>query len=183
MLLARYDEGGDVKAHFRELNRLCQIIAGMGTIVNDKDYAAIVMGSLPDIYRPIISTLEAAAGYSSKVVTAQELITTVNVEYKHRLLRNPQSARKGRNATLHVGNSTRQGQGATKDTICYNCNKTGHFKMDCWSKGGSKDRQVKDREMVAKPLLILLPPLPLHPPIIMHLHLLPPSNLGEAAQS
>jgi hypothetical protein len=50
MLLARCDEGGDVKVHFGELNRLCQIMAGMGMIVNDEDYAAIVMGSLPDTY-------------------------------------------------------------------------------------------------------------------------------------
>jgi hypothetical protein len=50
MLLAHCDEGGDVKAHFGELNRLHQIMAGMGTIVDDKDYAAIVMGSLLDSY-------------------------------------------------------------------------------------------------------------------------------------
>jgi hypothetical protein len=77
----------------------------------------------------------------SKVVTAQELITAVNIEYEHRLLRNPQSARKDRNATLHAGNGTHQGQGATKDTICYNCNRTGHSKTDCWSKGGGKEGQ------------------------------------------
>jgi hypothetical protein len=88
MLLARCDEGGDVKAHFGELNRLRQIMVGMGVIVDDEDYAAIVMGSLPDSYQPIISALDAAAGYSSKVVTAQELITAVNVEYEHRLLCN-----------------------------------------------------------------------------------------------
>jgi hypothetical protein len=50
MLLACCDEGGDVKVHFGELNRLCQIMAGMGVIVDDEDYAAIVMGSLPDSY-------------------------------------------------------------------------------------------------------------------------------------
>jgi hypothetical protein len=116
-------------------------MAGMGAIVDDEDYAEIVMGSLPDIYRPIISALETTAGYSSKVVTAQELFTAVNVEYEHRLLCNPQSARKGGNAMLHTGNSTRQGRGATKDNVCYNCKKTDHFKMDCWAKGGGKEGQ------------------------------------------
>jgi hypothetical protein len=71
MLLTRCDKGGDVKAHFGGLNRLRQIMAGMGVIVDDEDYMAIVMGSLPDTYQPIISALEATAGYSSKVVTAQ----------------------------------------------------------------------------------------------------------------
>jgi hypothetical protein len=50
MLLARCDEGGDVKAHFGELNRLRQIMAGMGAIVDEEDYTAIIMGSLPDSY-------------------------------------------------------------------------------------------------------------------------------------
>jgi hypothetical protein len=139
MLLAHCDEGRDIKAHFGELNRLCQIMAGMGVIVNDADYAAIVMGSLPDSYCPIISALEAAIGYSSKVFTAQELITIVTIEYEHRLLHNPQSARKGGNAALHTGNSTHQGQGATKNSICFNCNRMGHFKMECWAKGGRKE--------------------------------------------
>jgi hypothetical protein len=139
MLLARCDEGGDVKAHFGELNRLCQIMAGMGVIVDDADYAAIVMGSLPDSYHLIIFALEATAGYSSKVVTAQELITAVTVEYEHRLLHNPQSARKGGNAALHAGNSTCQGQGATRDSVCFNCNRMGHFKTECWAKGGRKE--------------------------------------------
>jgi hypothetical protein len=44
-----------------------------------------------------------------------------------------------------------------------------------------KDRQVKDEEMAAKPLPIL-PPLPPLCPLITT-HLLPPSKLGEAAQS
>jgi hypothetical protein len=62
MLLAHCDEGRDIKVHFGELNRLCQIMAGMGVIVNNEDYMAIIMGSLPDSYRPIISALEAAEG-------------------------------------------------------------------------------------------------------------------------
>jgi hypothetical protein len=41
--------------------------------------------------------------------TSPSGITAVNVEYEYRLLCNPQSARKGGNATLHTGNSTRQG--------------------------------------------------------------------------
>jgi DNA-binding NarL/FixJ family response regulator len=84
-------------------------MAGIGAIVDNEDYTAIIMRSLPDTYQPIISALEAAAGYLSKVVTAQELITAVNVEYEHRLLHNPQCARKGGNAALHAGNSTHQG--------------------------------------------------------------------------
>jgi hypothetical protein len=50
MLLACCDGGRDVKVHFGELNRLHQIMVGMGAIVDDEDYAAIIMGSLLDSY-------------------------------------------------------------------------------------------------------------------------------------
>jgi hypothetical protein len=46
-----------------------------------------------------------------------------------------------------------------------------------------KSQQVKDGGMVEKLLPILPPPPPLRPPITTHLQLLPPSKLGEAAQS
>jgi hypothetical protein len=136
MLLTRCEESADVKAHFGELNRIRQIMAGMGEVVQEVDYGAIIMGSLPDSYRSIISSLEAATGYASKVVTPQELIAAVTVEYEHRLIRNPQATRKGRNATLTVGLNAHTGQhSTTKNITCYNCNKTGHFKSDCWAKG------------------------------------------------
>jgi len=143
MLLTRRDEGGDVKVHFREINRLHQVLMGMGDKIVDTDYATIIMESLPDSYRSIILSLEAATGYASKVVTPQdsEIITAVMVEYEHWLIRNSQSARKGGNAALTAGTSEHQGRKATKDTVCFNCEKKGHFKSDCWAKGGGKEGQ------------------------------------------
>jgi hypothetical protein len=143
MLLTHCDEGADVRAHFGELNRICQIMAGMGEVMQDIDYGAIIMGSLPDSYRLIISSLEATAGYAQKVVTPQELIAAVTVEYEHQLIRNPQAAKRGGNAALTAGAqaSARDKRSAAKDVTCYNCNRTGHFKSDCWAKGGGKEGQ------------------------------------------
>jgi hypothetical protein len=142
MLLTRCEEGADVKAHFGELNRIRQIMAGMGEVVQEVDYGTIIMGSLPDSYRSIISSLEAAAGYASKVVMPQELIAAVTVEYEHRLIRNPQTTRKGGNAALTAGSNAHTGKRSmTKNITCYNCNKTGHFKSDCWAKGEGKEGQ------------------------------------------
>jgi hypothetical protein len=81
MLLIQCEEGADVKAHFRELNRIHQIMAGMGKVIQEVNYGAIIMGSLPDSYRSIISSLGAAAGYASRVVMPQELIAALTVEY------------------------------------------------------------------------------------------------------
>jgi hypothetical protein len=50
MLLTRFEEGADVKVHFGELNRICQIMAGMGDVIQEVNYSAIIMGLLPDSY-------------------------------------------------------------------------------------------------------------------------------------
>jgi hypothetical protein len=47
MLLTRCEEGADVKVHFREPNQICQIMAGMGKVIQD---IAIIMGLFPDSY-------------------------------------------------------------------------------------------------------------------------------------
>jgi hypothetical protein len=89
-----------------------------------------------------MSSLEAATGYASKVVTPQELIAAVTVESEHRLIRNPQATRNGGNAALTAGLNAHTGQHSmTRNITCYNCNKTSHFKSDCWAKGGGKEGQ------------------------------------------
>ena len=35
-----------------------------------------------------------------------------------------------------------KGAKATKDTVCYNCNKKGHFARDCWA--SKRDKDAKD---------------------------------------
>jgi hypothetical protein len=43
---------------------------------------------------------------------------------------------------LTVGLNVHTGQRSmTKNITCYNCNKTGHFKLDCWAKGKGKEGQ------------------------------------------
>jgi hypothetical protein len=44
------DEGADVRAHFSELLKLCESLAGMGVSIVDMDFHAIILGSLPESY-------------------------------------------------------------------------------------------------------------------------------------
>lgn len=44
------EENGDVKAHFSEMLRLRESLAGMGTSIEDRDFYAILIGSLPEAY-------------------------------------------------------------------------------------------------------------------------------------
>jgi len=43
-------EGKDVKAHLSEMSRYHEELAGMGAMVNDNDFTAMMIGSLPESY-------------------------------------------------------------------------------------------------------------------------------------
>src|SRR6266436_5809624 len=74
----RCEEGGDVKAHFSEIFRLRESLAGMGAVIDDKDFYAIILGSLPESYRPLLSSINAAARISQKPLSPYELVNVIS---------------------------------------------------------------------------------------------------------
>jgi hypothetical protein len=82
----RCDENGDVRAHFSEILQLCESLAGMGASINEKDFYAIILGSLPESYRPILSSINAAAKITQRPLSTYELVNVITEEYEHRLL-------------------------------------------------------------------------------------------------
>jgi hypothetical protein len=58
----------------------------MGASITDQDFYVIIMGSLPESYRPILSSINAAAHISKTILMPYELINVVSEEYEHRQL-------------------------------------------------------------------------------------------------
>jgi hypothetical protein len=54
------NEGEDVKAHLTEMNRIRMELSGIGAPVDDKDFVAMIEGSLPKSYRTVISAMMTA---------------------------------------------------------------------------------------------------------------------------
>ena len=152
----RCQEGGDVKEHFSALRRLKQSLAGMGVKVADEDYTAIIMGSLPESYRPTLSAISANARMNAKSITPNDLIQVITEEYEHRQLTGKLPTKRGGNSALtarsdnrRAGNSgTRKNSAnsASADVECYNCHRKGHYKLDCWRRGGGKEGQKPQRQ-------------------------------------
>jgi len=142
----RCEEGGDVKAHFTELLRLRVSLAGMGASIADTDFHAIILGSLPESYRPLLSSISAAAKITKTPLTSNELITIITEEYEHRLLTERWSTKRGGTA-LAVGEAKGKGRQSTSSSsnkvnsniTCFNCDRKGHYKTDCWHPGGGKE--------------------------------------------
>ncbi|OJA18740.1 hypothetical protein AZE42_12915 [Rhizopogon vesiculosus] len=118
----------------------------MGVPLPDADFTATIMGSLLESYRPILSTMSAAAQIAKTPVTPYDLISFVSEEYEHcQLTAGTHTSKKGSNAAFNADSNhqnTPRAKGPTPDTVCYICNKKGHFKSDCWGPGGGKEGQA-----------------------------------------
>ena len=143
----RCEEGGDIKAHFSEQLRLRESLAGMGAAILDRDFYAIILGSLPESYRPLVSSINAAAKIAQKPLTPHELVNIITEEYEHRQLTERRTSKKAGNAALsakmHAGkaNTMNSSSQNNQDITCHNCDRKGHYKSDCWRKGGGKEGQ------------------------------------------
>jgi len=61
-------------------------LAGMGATIEERDFYAIALGSLPESYRPLLSAINATARITQKMLSTYELVNVVSEEYEHRQL-------------------------------------------------------------------------------------------------
>ncbi len=136
-------EGADVKAHLTEMGKLRGDLAAMGAEVKDPDFTAIVIGSLPLSYRPLLSSLVGVSKVTKADLNPNDVIQSVLEEYEHRLIH--EHATKA-DAAL-VANANRRGKGRKpkqkrdQNVECSNCGRKGHTDKECWRAGGGAEGQ------------------------------------------
>lgn len=122
-------------------------MAGMGASIEDCDFHVILLGSLPELYRPILLYINAVSRKTQTPLTSNELMTMISEEYERHQLTDSHGSKKGGNSAL-VGKSGpgrgKRARGLSKentDITCFNCKRKGHYKTDCWRPGGGKEGQ------------------------------------------
>jgi len=119
-------------------------LAGMGAHVIDRDFMAMVIGSLPTSLHGIIHTTTAAIRATGRIVTSDIVIVVMFEEADHIKIDNGGNSTTN-NTALATSSKSRKwcGKGKLKkpDVKCDNCSRVGRTKDDCWHKGGGKEGQ------------------------------------------
>lgn len=63
-----------------------QVAHWHGHRILDPDFHAMILGSLPEFYRPLLSFINAVAKVTKSPLSSYKLINIVTEEYEHRLI-------------------------------------------------------------------------------------------------
>ena len=138
----RCGDKDDIVAHFATLRTMREDLAAMGQKLEDTDFYAIVMGSLPTSYDPYISAVNATSSVLGTTLSADDLILTVTEEYERRTLKAKSGKKGADNAAFHSSDAGKDQKGGQKRKgNCHNCGKKGHWTRDCYAEGGGKEGQ------------------------------------------
>jgi hypothetical protein len=137
---AKLGEDEDTRTFFTRLNALREQLASMGKTYDDEEFSSILLGSLPAAYENIMGGLNAMADGTGNPITTSQVIRLVNDEYDRRMIRR---GKKNGADEAFAANSQKKD---ARNIECYNCHKLGHYKSDCWAKGGGKEGQRPPRK-------------------------------------
>ena len=87
-------------------------LAAMGQPLDENDFYAIILSSLPPSYNPYISAVSATSSVLGKTVSADDFMLTMTEEYERRILKN-KSGKKDDNAAFYSNNSEKGGKGGS----------------------------------------------------------------------
>jgi transposase InsO family protein len=148
----RCSDKDDIVAHFATLRTMREDLASMGQKLEDNDFYAIVMGSLPGSYDPYISAVNATSSVLGTTLSADDLMLTVTEEFERRTLK-AKGGKKDENAAFYSnesGKDQKGGSSSKRKGECHNCGKRGHWTRDCWEEGGGKEGQGPKQKGKAK---------------------------------
>ena len=127
----RCTEKGDLHAHFDKLCSLHEQLATLRQSIGDKDFTAIILGSLLTSYDLNIGAMASSALVSQKDLEPDHIIKGILDEYDRRQTHSKKSTT---STTEDAAYSAKD----KKSITCDNCRKKGHTKEQCWQEGGGK---------------------------------------------
>jgi len=137
---AKCGEDDDIRAHINKLDDMREQLSAMGKVIDDQEYASILLGSLPTSYAPTISLINTMAVMTGLDITPDRVARLATNEFDQRMI----AAGKFNNGPDEAF-ATEDQKKDRSNFECYNCHKKGHVKSKCCAKGGGKEGQRPPR--------------------------------------
>ena len=119
----------------------------------DTCFNTIIMSSLPESYRPALQTITASeqasklSGMQLRAMKADNLITFITEEAQHCVINN--DCTKSAESALAARTKNNERSKGKKKIISESCGRSGHGKTDCYQKGGNKEGQCYNFELLS----------------------------------
>ena len=135
---ARCDEGVEIESHIRTLTDVRDELASYGKIVEESEFAACIITSLPDSWDNWISGIEI-----SKITDSSDIIARI-IQQEQRLKAKPNSDETALAAYPKRESRSRSNNDATKN--CYHCGRPNHFSNECRDKAAGKTFTEREKK-------------------------------------
>ena len=129
----RCGENDDVRVHLEKIANLRERLASLGRTIGDAEYTSVLIGSLPTSYDSAINSLVNSYDATDRDLTSTAVIRVATNEQEKRQLRKSDDKKQEEAFTVEDRQSKR------KNIECYNCHKKGHYKSQCYVKGGGQE--------------------------------------------
>jgi hypothetical protein len=110
-----------------------------------EDFSIMLLKPHPQSYNSYLSAIIAALSVLGTKLSPDALMLSIIDKFDHCTVKTHQLKDKGKDITIHAKSRSKKpwksGKGLKKSIKCFNCQKKGHVKADCWVEGGGKEGQ------------------------------------------
>jgi len=92
----QFAKKGDLQAHFNNLCRMCEELAVLGKTLNEDNFYAIIIISLPPSFNSLISSINGTSSVTGQTLLPDDLITSILEDYDWKNANQPKAERRRR---------------------------------------------------------------------------------------